>query len=209
MEQDQSRRRRARPQSRRRVLGLEHLTVAWNLVEGGVGVVAAAFAGSVMLLGFSIDSFVESASGLIRRLAAEERVGGRGGRENRRAGAQAGGRLAVPARRVHRRRRRARALAPGQAGPEHHRYRPHGAVSRGHGLARAGEAPCGGLGSRALRADAFQTAACFWLSAITLADIGLNAFLGWWWADPVAALRLEDVRRERRDLSRGPRGPAT
>ncbi|HET6411823.1 MAG TPA: cation transporter [Anaeromyxobacter sp.] len=45
-------------------------------------------------------------------------------------------------------------------------------------------------GSRALEAGAFQTIACFWLSIITLAGIGLNAALGWWWADPVAALGI-------------------
>jgi divalent metal cation (Fe/Co/Zn/Cd) transporter len=46
------------------------------------------------------------------------------------------------------------------------------------------------LGSRALKADAFQTTACWWLSLITLAGIGLNALFGWWWADPVAALGM-------------------
>lgn len=46
------------------------------------------------------------------------------------------------------------------------------------------------LGSRALEADAFQTTACFWLSMVTLAGVGLNAALGWWWADPVAALGM-------------------
>ena len=41
-----------------------------------------------------------------------------------------------------------------------------------------------------MKADAFQTTACWWLSLITLAGIGLNAALGWWWADPVAALGM-------------------
>jgi divalent metal cation (Fe/Co/Zn/Cd) transporter len=41
-----------------------------------------------------------------------------------------------------------------------------------------------------LRADSFQTTACWWLSIITLVGIGLNALLGWWWADPVAALLM-------------------
>jgi divalent metal cation (Fe/Co/Zn/Cd) transporter len=44
--------------------------------------------------------------------------------------------------------------------------------------------------SRAMEADAFQTTACWWLSLITLGGIGLNALLGWWWADPVAALGM-------------------
>ncbi|WP_437288729.1 cation transporter [Sorangium sp. So ce406] len=44
------------------------------------------------------------------------------------------------------------------------------------------------LGSRAMEADAFHTTACVWLSLATLVGIGLNGALGWWWADPIAAL---------------------
>jgi divalent metal cation (Fe/Co/Zn/Cd) transporter len=57
-------------------------------------------------------------------------------------------------------------------------------------LARAKRRTARGLASRALEADSFQTTACFWLSLITLAGIGLNAAFGWWWADPVAALGM-------------------
>ena len=46
------------------------------------------------------------------------------------------------------------------------------------------------LGSRAMTADAFQTDACFWLSLFLLVGIGANALLGWWWADPLAALGM-------------------
>jgi predicted Co/Zn/Cd cation transporter (cation efflux family) len=44
------------------------------------------------------------------------------------------------------------------------------------------------LRSGALRADAYETIACSWLSLTTLAGLILNASLGWWWADPLAAL---------------------
>lgn len=44
------------------------------------------------------------------------------------------------------------------------------------------------LGSKALAADAFQTTACWWLSAAALVGVGLNGALDWWWADPSAAL---------------------
>jgi divalent metal cation (Fe/Co/Zn/Cd) transporter len=44
--------------------------------------------------------------------------------------------------------------------------------------------------SRALRADAHETIVCAWLSATTLLGLVLNAVLGWWWADPVAALAM-------------------
>jgi divalent metal cation (Fe/Co/Zn/Cd) transporter len=39
-----------------------------------------------------------------------------------------------------------------------------------------------------MHADAKQTEFCTYLSAILLAGLLLNAFLGWWWADPVAGL---------------------
>jgi endonuclease/exonuclease/phosphatase (EEP) superfamily protein YafD len=41
-----------------------------------------------------------------------------------------------------------------------------------------------------MEADAFQTTACWWLSLVVLVGVGLNAVLGWWWADPVAALGI-------------------
>jgi divalent metal cation (Fe/Co/Zn/Cd) transporter len=44
------------------------------------------------------------------------------------------------------------------------------------------------LHSRAAQADSAQTWACAWLSAVVLAGLALNAALGWWWADPLAAL---------------------
>jgi len=57
----------------RRALRLEYLTVGWNVVEGVVAVAAAVNSGSVALLGFGIDTFVESASGsvLVWRLRAD------------------------------------------------------------------------------------------------------------------------------------------
>ena len=44
------------------------------------------------------------------------------------------------------------------------------------------------IGSRALEADAMETMICAWLSAIVLVGVGLNACMGWWWADPAAGL---------------------
>jgi divalent metal cation (Fe/Co/Zn/Cd) transporter len=57
-------------------------------------------------------------------------------------------------------------------------------------LARAKRSVGIALDSRAMTADAFQTNACFWLSLVMLVGISLNALLGWWWADPVAALGI-------------------
>jgi divalent metal cation (Fe/Co/Zn/Cd) transporter len=35
-----------------------------------------------------------------------------------------------------------------------------------------------------------QTSVCAYLSVIALAGVALNTILGWWWADPVAALLM-------------------
>jgi divalent metal cation (Fe/Co/Zn/Cd) transporter len=42
-------------------------------------------------------------------------------------------------------------------------------------------------------ADAKQTEFCTYLSAILLSGLVLNALLGWWWADPVAALVMVPI----------------
>jgi divalent metal cation (Fe/Co/Zn/Cd) transporter len=55
-------------------------------------------------------------------------------------------------------------------------------------LARAKRQVARQLNSGAMRADSRQTDFCAYLSAILLAGLLLNALLGWWWADPAAAL---------------------
>jgi hypothetical protein len=42
---------------------LEYFTIGWNALEGLVAVVAGAIAGSISLVGFGIDSFIEVTSG--------------------------------------------------------------------------------------------------------------------------------------------------
>src|SRR5258708_2276469 len=44
---------------------LEYFTIAWNALEGLVAVVAGAIAGSISLVGFGIDSFIEVTSGTV------------------------------------------------------------------------------------------------------------------------------------------------
>ncbi|HET6343431.1 MAG TPA: cation transporter, partial [Myxococcota bacterium] len=60
-------------------------------------------------------------------------------------------------------------------------------------IARASGRVARALRSRALEADAAQTSLCAYLSAIALAGVGLNAAVGWWWADPVAALAMVPI----------------
>src|SRR6266478_9093835 len=44
---------------------LEYFTIAWNTFEGLVAVIAGAAAGSISLVGFGIDSFIEVTSGSV------------------------------------------------------------------------------------------------------------------------------------------------
>jgi divalent metal cation (Fe/Co/Zn/Cd) transporter len=46
------------------------------------------------------------------------------------------------------------------------------------------------LQSRAMIADSRETLACSLLSAELLTGLSLNAWLGWWWADPVSGLAM-------------------
>lgn len=178
----------------RRGLRLEYLTVGWNIVEGLVSVAAARAASSVALIGFGIDSFVETASGciLIWRLRAERRA--RDSKEierlDRRAHRLVGLSLFLLAAYI--------ALDAAKTLIAREKPEPSiaGIVITSISmavmwwLARAKRSAAGGLGSRALEADSFQTTACFWLSLITLGGIALNAALGWWWADPAAAIGM-------------------
>jgi divalent metal cation (Fe/Co/Zn/Cd) transporter len=60
------------------------------------------------------------------------------------------------------------------------------------------------LGSRTAVADSKQTLLCTYLSAVLLVGLGLNALVGWSWADPVAALVIAAVAvKEGRDAWRG------
>lgn len=60
-------------------------------------------------------------------------------------------------------------------------------------LARAKGRVARAMKSGALEADAKQTSLCAYLSALALAGVTLNALLGWWWADPVAALAMVPI----------------
>ena len=184
----------SRPALLRRALRLEYLTVGWNIIEGAIAIAAATASGSVALLGFGIDSFVESASGsvMIWRLLAE--------------------RNAADEERIEQVERRARKLVAGSlvllaayiawdsitSILAWDRPQPSlvgillaiASLSVMWWLAREKRSVGTALGSRAMTADAFQTDACFWLSLLLLVGIGANAVFGFWWADPLAALGM-------------------
>src|SRR5437870_7558817 len=60
----------------RRGRRLEHFTIVWNALEGLVAVVAGVVAGSISLVGFGIDSFIEVTSGsvLLWRMSVDSDV---------------------------------------------------------------------------------------------------------------------------------------
>jgi divalent metal cation (Fe/Co/Zn/Cd) transporter len=197
-----------RPSLLKRALRLEYLTVGWNVVEAAVAISAGLAANSVALVGFGIDSVVESASGgvLIWRLRAEaagldsatvERLDRKAHRLVARSLFALAAYVSVDAARALWTKDRPEASAVGIA-------LTGISMLVMAWLARAKRRAAASLKSRALEADSFQTAACWWLSVVALAGIGLNAALGWWWADPVAALGMAAfILKEAREGWRG------
>jgi divalent metal cation (Fe/Co/Zn/Cd) transporter len=181
----------ARPAAVRRARLLNRLTLAWNCVEGLVAVAAGVAAGSVSLVGFGLDSGIEvSASVVLAWRLRQERRGGCMAPSDRRATKAIAVGFAALALYVWV--QAARDLAVG-AEPA---ASPTGLVLTALSLAvmpwlaRAKARLAPALGSRAAASEANQTRLCAVLSAVTLLGLGLNATLGWWWADPVAALAI-------------------
>ena len=49
------------------------------------------------------------------------------------------------------------------------------------------------MGSAAVVAESTETMLCAYLSAVLLVGLVLNSTVGWWWADPVAAIAIAAV----------------
>ena len=178
----------------RRGLWLNFATIAYNTLEAVVSIVAGVMAGSVALVSFGFDSGIEVSAAV----AAQWRL---------RADLD-------PARRERVERITVRAIGWSFLALAAYvlydsgktlwfRERPERSMA---GivilvlsvvimplLARAKKRVARGLASRALEADATQTSLCAYLSVIALAGVVLNALLGWWWADPVAALAMTPI----------------
>lgn len=171
---------------------LEGVTVAYNMAEGAIAIVAGAAAGSVALTGFGIDSVIEVSSGILLwwRLRAELGAPPLAAQVETRAARGAGALLLALGAYLLADAVRRLATAD-QPGPS-----VAGIVLTALSLvvmpllARAKLRAAAALGSRALRADAHETIVCAWLSFTTLAGLALNAVFGWWWADPLAALAM-------------------
>lgn len=176
----------------RRGLLLEYFSLAWNLIETIVGIVAGLAAGSVALIGFALDSVVESSSAgvLIWRLRNEGSERWDVEAIERRAVRLVAVAFWALAAYV-----AAKAIVAliGQDQPEESMIGIVLAVvslivmpvlaARKRTAARE-------LDSRAMHADSSQTSLCTYISAVLLLGLVANALLGWWWADPVAGLGI-------------------
>lgn len=173
---------------------LEYFSILWNVLEGLVAVIAGLMAGSISLVGFGIDSFIEvtSASVLLWRMSVDADIALRERNERVALKIVGGSFLALSAYIGY---ESVADLVRRQA-PEHSLP---GIVLACASLlvmpllSRAKRKVGTALGSAAMHADAKQTDFCVYLSAILLVGLLLNALFGLWWADPAAALAMVPI----------------
>jgi divalent metal cation (Fe/Co/Zn/Cd) transporter len=178
----------------RRGLRLSYATIGYNSLEAIASLIAGLLAGSVALVGFGIDSVIEVSASLaaqwrLRSDLDESRRSRSEGVTHRFVGvcflALAAYVAVDSARTLWLRERPDRTIA--------------GIVILAMSvvvmplLARAKLRVAAEMESGALRAEARQTSLCAYLSVIALVGVFLNATLGWWWADPLAALGMVPI----------------
>ena len=185
----------------RRAQLLAGASVAYNLTEGVIALIAGIVAGSVALVGFGLDSVVEVSSGLIILWQFRHHLPESREQQALRLMAVSFFALAayVTVESV-------RALVTGSE-PD--------ASPVGIGLAvasllimpflsRAQRRTGRELHSTAVVADSAQTMLCTYMSAVLLVGLVLNAALGWAWADPIAGLVIAGIAiKEGRQAWRG------
>jgi divalent metal cation (Fe/Co/Zn/Cd) transporter len=170
---------------RRRGFALEYASMAWMTAEAAVAIVSGILASSIALVGFGLDSVIEFFAAAI--VVWEMRGGVSEEREARALRLIAITFFALAAYLT------AESITDlaGQHRPE---PSPAGIAVAAAALVvmpvlalgkrRTGQR----LGNKALIADAAESAFCAFTSAAALIGTGLNAWLGWWWADPAAAI---------------------
>jgi len=172
----------------RRALRLEYATIVWNIGEAVLTISLGAVAASLALIGFGTVSIVEVfASGVVvwHLLPGHEVDSPSRTRLALRLTAAAflilGIALAVGA--IH-------DLTSGRRACESPWGIAYLAVTAlvMFGLAYVKRRTAEGLGSAPLRSEATMTFLDGVLSTATLIGLALNAYAGWWWADPAAAL---------------------
>ena len=178
----------------RRGLWLEYFTVGWNSLEAVVAIGAGLLAGSIALVGFGLDSIIEVVSGgvLLWRLRAE--LTGADSEASQRAERRALFTVGISffmlgayilyesSKKLWLQERPQESLVGLLLAFLSLVVMPALALTKYRVAKR--------LGSRALAADATETAICSYLSLTLVLGLGLNAWLGWWWADHVAALAM-------------------
>jgi divalent metal cation (Fe/Co/Zn/Cd) transporter len=182
---------------------LAWLGIAWHGIEAAVAIGAGLAASSIALIGFGADSVVESVAGFVllwRFGGARSSSHTAEARAQRLIGATfflIAAYVAVEA---------VRALAMAREPEVSWVGIGLAAVTLGTmpPLARAKARVADRLGSSATRSEGRQNMLCAYLSAGLLVGLGANAVLGWWWADPVAALGIAALAvNEGREAWRG------
>jgi divalent metal cation (Fe/Co/Zn/Cd) transporter len=173
---------------------IEYFTIVWNTIEGIIAVSAGAVAGSISLMGFGIDSFIEviSAGTLLWRMAVDADIESRE-RNERLSLRIVGGCFVVLAAYIS---FESISDLAKKSAPEHS---IPGIVLACVSLivmpllSRSKRRIGAQLGSRAMKADAKQTDFCIYLSSILLVGLVANSTLGWWWADQVSGLVMVPI----------------
>ncbi len=177
-----------RAEAIRRGRRIAYLSICCTTVEAGVGILAGARADSTALLGFGVDSVIEvfSAAVVLWRMQA----GARGERRERTALRLIGASLLLLA--VFIGVGAIRSLIGHEPAAQSYLgiALAVGSIVVMQWLARAKRSVARDLSSGAVQADSVQSEICSYLAAILLVGLGLNAWLGWWWADPLAALAM-------------------
>ena len=175
----------------RRALGLEYFTVVYNALEAGLSLFFGTLAGSIALVGFGLDSIVESLSGfiLIWRLRKHGKVSQE---EEERVEKKALKFVAVTffvlglyilfqsIRKLALREMPDPSLPGIVIALVSLVVMPVLSVAK----RKTGEE----IRSGALIADSRETLACSFLSVALLAGLGLNYLFGWWFADAIAGI---------------------
>jgi len=173
---------------------LEYFTIGYNSLEGLIAVAAGLVAGSIALVGFGFDSLIEVTSGAVLLWRLHEDFD-----EERREQVEAislrivGACFVLLA--IYVSYDSVKSLIRREAPQESIVGIVLAAISLivMPLLVRAKRRVARGINSAALMADSKQTELCTYLSAILLGGLLLNALLGWWWADPVAALVMVPI----------------
>jgi len=174
--------------------------IGWHVVEATVAVAAGVVAGSVALVGFGADSLIEA----MARLVVIWRLANAHAMSERRAQQLIAVSFYVLSAYVAIEASRSLVVADRPAVSWVGIGLSIVTLATMPPLAMAKARVADALGSSATKSESRQTMLCAYLSAGLLVGLGLNALLGWWWADPVTALGIAGVAvKEGRDAWRG------